>query len=88
MRSGKFVGQGQGNNVIYRPNKPHKGARLASVPNRALGALDHFNAKRMAKDVERTVVDIVAEFGARTTDEAILFVADLKKKGRFQQDVY
>ena len=46
------------------------------------------DAKRMAKDVERTLVDIVAEFGARTTDEAILFVADLKKKGRFQQDVY
>ncbi|MDB5626091.1 MAG: hypothetical protein JWR73_1893, partial [Tardiphaga sp.] len=26
--------------------------------------------------------------GARTTDEAVAFVADLKKKGRFQQDVY
>jgi sulfite reductase (NADPH) flavoprotein alpha-component len=46
------------------------------------------DAKRMAKDVERTLVDIVAQFGARSTDEAILFVADLKKKGRFQQDVY
>jgi len=46
------------------------------------------DAKRMAKDVERALVDIVAQFGARTTDEAIAFVADLKKKGRFQQDVY
>ncbi|WP_375412625.1 sulfite reductase subunit alpha [uncultured Bradyrhizobium sp.] len=46
------------------------------------------DAKRMAKDVERALVDIVAQFGARSTDEAILFVADLKKKGRFQQDVY
>jgi sulfite reductase (NADPH) flavoprotein alpha-component len=46
------------------------------------------DAKRMAKDVERALVDIVAQFGARTTDEAVLFVADLKKKGRFQQDVY
>jgi sulfite reductase (NADPH) flavoprotein alpha-component len=46
------------------------------------------DAKRMAKDVERALVDIVAQFGARTTDEAISFVADLKKKGRFQQDVY
>src|SRR4030081_1002263 len=46
------------------------------------------DAKRMAKDVERALVDIVAQFGARSTDEAVLFVADLKKKGRFQQDVY
>lgn len=46
------------------------------------------DAKRMAKDVERALVDIVAQFGARTTDEAVSFVADLKKKGRYQQDVY
>jgi sulfite reductase (NADPH) flavoprotein alpha-component len=46
------------------------------------------DAKRMAKDVERALVDIVAQFGARSTDEAISFVAELKKKGRFQQDVY
>ena len=46
------------------------------------------DAKRMAKDVERALVDIVAQFGARSTDEAISFIADLKKKGRFQQDVY
>src|SRR6202167_2717752 len=46
------------------------------------------DAKRMAKDVERALVDIVAQFGARTTDEAVGFVGDLKKKGRFQQDVY
>jgi sulfite reductase (NADPH) flavoprotein alpha-component len=46
------------------------------------------DAKRMAKDVEAALVDIVAQFGARPTDEAISFVADLKKKGRFQQDVY
>jgi sulfite reductase (NADPH) flavoprotein alpha-component len=46
------------------------------------------DAKRMAKDVERALVDIVAQFGARTTDEAVSFVAELKKTGRFQQDVY
>jgi sulfite reductase (NADPH) flavoprotein alpha-component len=46
------------------------------------------DAKRMAKDVERALVDIVAQFGARTTDEAVAFVGELKKKGRFQQDVY
>ena len=46
------------------------------------------DAKRMAKDVEAALVDIVAQHGARSTAEAISFVADLKKKGRFQQDVY
>jgi sulfite reductase (NADPH) flavoprotein alpha-component len=46
------------------------------------------DAKRMAKDVERALVDIVAQFGARSTDEAVRFVAELKKAGRFQQDVY
>src|SRR6266516_6321397 len=46
------------------------------------------DAKRMAKDDERALVDIVAQFGARTTDEAVSFVGELKKNRRFQQDVY
>ncbi len=46
------------------------------------------DAKHMAKDVERALVDIVAQFGVRKTEEAIAFVADLKKRGRYQQDVY
>jgi sulfite reductase (NADPH) flavoprotein alpha-component len=46
------------------------------------------DAKRMAKDVERALVDIVAQHGARSTDEAVSFVGELKKRGRLQQDVY
>jgi len=46
------------------------------------------DAKRMAKDVERALVDIVAQHGARSTDEAVIFVGELKRKGRLQQDVY
>ena len=46
------------------------------------------DAKRMAKDVETALVDIVAQHGARNVDEAIAFVAGLKKQGRYQQDVY
>ncbi len=46
------------------------------------------DAKRMAKDVEAALVDIVAQHGARSTDEAIAFVASLKKGGRYQADVY
>jgi len=46
------------------------------------------DAKRMARDVEGALVEIVAQHGARSTDEAIAFVANLKKTGRYQQDVY
>jgi sulfite reductase (NADPH) flavoprotein alpha-component len=46
------------------------------------------DGKRMAKDVERALVDIVAQHGARSADQAIAFVAELKKQGRYQQDVY
>jgi sulfite reductase (NADPH) flavoprotein alpha-component len=42
----------------------------------------------MAKDVERAWVEIIAAHGARTTDEAIAFLANLKRCGRYQQDVY
>ena len=46
------------------------------------------DAKRMAKDVEAALVEIVAAHGARSTDEAIAFIASLKKAGRYQADVY
>ena len=42
----------------------------------------------MAKDVEIALVDIVAQHGARSAEDATAFVTDLKKKGRYQQDVY
>jgi sulfite reductase (NADPH) flavoprotein alpha-component len=46
------------------------------------------DAKHMARDVESALVDVVAKFGMRSTNEAVAFVADLKKSGRYQQDVY
>jgi len=46
------------------------------------------DAQRMAKDVERALIDIVAAHGARSTNEAVAFVGDLKKAGRYQTDVY
>jgi sulfite reductase (NADPH) flavoprotein alpha-component len=45
-------------------------------------------AVRMGQDVERALVDIAAEHGGRTTDQAIAYLADLKKRGRYQADVY
>ena len=45
-------------------------------------------AVRMGQDVERTLVDVVAAHGGRTTDQAVAYLADLKKRGRYQADVY
>jgi sulfite reductase (NADPH) flavoprotein alpha-component len=46
------------------------------------------DAKRMAKDVEAALIDVVAMFGVRSTNEAIGFVTEMKRSGRYQQDVY
>jgi sulfite reductase (NADPH) flavoprotein alpha-component len=46
------------------------------------------DAKHMAKDVERALIDVVTSYGMRSANEAVAFVGDLKKNGRYQQDVY
>jgi sulfite reductase (NADPH) flavoprotein alpha-component len=46
------------------------------------------DAKRMARDVERALTDIIAEHGGMSQDDAIAHVAALKKAGRYQADVY
>jgi sulfite reductase (NADPH) flavoprotein alpha-component len=42
----------------------------------------------MGKDVERALLDIIAEHGARSADQARTFLAELKTSGRYQTDVY
>jgi sulfite reductase (NADPH) flavoprotein alpha-component len=46
------------------------------------------DAQHMAKDVERTLVEVIATHGARTTEQASAFLADLRKQHRYQTDVY
>lgn len=46
------------------------------------------DAKRMAKDVERVLVDIAGVHGKMSSEDAVSFVAGLKKAGRYQADVY
>ncbi|WP_375463072.1 sulfite reductase subunit alpha [uncultured Methylobacterium sp.] len=46
------------------------------------------DAKRMAKDVERAIIDVAAQHGAKSPDEAVAYFAALKKAGRYQADVY
>jgi sulfite reductase (NADPH) flavoprotein alpha-component len=45
-------------------------------------------AVRMGQDVERALVDIIVQHGARAPDQAIAYLADLKKRGRYQADIY
>jgi sulfite reductase (NADPH) flavoprotein alpha-component len=42
----------------------------------------------MGKDVERALLDIIAEHGARSLEQAGVFLAELKKSSRYQTDVY
>jgi len=46
------------------------------------------DAKHMAKDVERALIDIVAAHGKRSPEDAARYVAELKKNDRYQADVY
>ena len=57
-----------------------------------LGEGAHFyvcgDAKRMAKDVEDTLLRIAVEQGGKTEGAAKAWLADLTKAGRYQRDVY
>jgi sulfite reductase (NADPH) flavoprotein alpha-component len=46
------------------------------------------DALRMAKDVEAALVDVIAKHGGCTPAEAVQFLGDMKKSGRYQTDVY
>ena len=46
------------------------------------------DASRMAGDVEKAVIDIVAEHSRRDTDSTRQFVQEMKRGGSYQTDVY
>jgi sulfite reductase (NADPH) flavoprotein alpha-component len=46
------------------------------------------DAKRMAKDVETALAEIVSAHGGRTANQATDYIAALKTSGRYQADVY
>ncbi|KIC93937.1 assimilatory sulfite reductase (NADPH) flavoprotein subunit [Flavihumibacter solisilvae] len=46
------------------------------------------DAKRMAKDVKQTLINIVSEQGRLSQEEATEYVKQLVKTGRYQEDVY
>jgi sulfite reductase (NADPH) flavoprotein alpha-component len=78
-----------GNEKFYVQDRMREvGAELWAWIERGAHVAICGDAKRMAKDVERALVEVVATHGGKSTDEAIAFVADLKKAGRYQADVY
>lgn len=46
------------------------------------------DAKRMAKDVDQALHDIIAEQGGMSIEEAQAYVKEMKKEKRYQRDVY
>lgn len=46
------------------------------------------DANRMAKDVEKALLAIIAKYGNRTEEEATAYLADMKAAKRYQKDVY
>lgn len=46
------------------------------------------DANRMAKDVEHTLLEVIAEYGAMDAEAADEFLSELRVKRRYQRDVY
>ncbi|SXE85188.1 sulfite reductase subunit alpha [Klebsiella variicola] len=46
------------------------------------------NANRMAKDVEHTLQEVIAEYGAMDAEAADEFLSELRVERRYQRDVY
>ncbi|BDA53367.1 NADPH-dependent assimilatory sulfite reductase flavoprotein subunit [Raoultella ornithinolytica] len=46
------------------------------------------DANRMAKDVEQTLLEVIAEFGAMDAEAADEFLSELRVERRYQRDVY
>ncbi|CAO3612483.1 unnamed protein product [Cunninghamella blakesleeana] len=46
------------------------------------------DAKRMAKDITQTILDLAKQFGKLDDEAALAFVQDLRKAGRYQEDVW
>ena len=46
------------------------------------------DATRMAKDVHAALVDLVAEHGGRTHEQAVEYIDALQQQGRYARDVY
>ncbi|MCZ8042944.1 MAG: sulfite reductase subunit alpha [Beijerinckiaceae bacterium] len=78
-----------GNEKIYVQDRMReRGAELFAWLEQGAHFYVCGDAKRMAKDVELALVDVVAAHGGRSAEAAQAYLAALKKAGRYQADVY
>ncbi|AHB47345.1 sulfite reductase [Hyphomicrobium nitrativorans NL23] len=78
-----------GDKKVYVQDKMREqGAELFAWLERGAHFYICGDAKRMAKDVDTALTDIVAEHGKTSPEDAKAYVAALKKVGRYQADVY
>ena len=77
-----------GEKIYVQDRMRERGSELWSWLERGAHFYVCGDAKRMARDVERAMVDIVSEHGGRSAEDAITYVASLRKAGRYQADVY
>ena len=46
------------------------------------------DASRMAKDVEKAILEVIAKQGGKDEDDAIEYLNELREADRYQRDVY
>lgn len=77
------------NNKIYVQDKlREQGAELWRWINDGAHIYVCGDANRMAKDVENTLLEVIAEYGAMDAEAADEFLSELRVERRYQRDVY
>lgn len=78
-----------GDKKVYVQDKMREeGAELFAWLERGAHFYVCGDAQRMAKDVETSLIDILAAHGGTSAEDATARIAALKKAGRYQTDVY
>jgi sulfite reductase (NADPH) flavoprotein alpha-component len=78
----------QGHKVYVQDRMREQAAELWSWLQSGAAFYVCGDAKRMAKDVDTALHDIIAEQGGMTPEQAVEYVKQLKKERRYQRDIY
>ncbi|HGF9762701.1 TPA: NADPH-dependent assimilatory sulfite reductase flavoprotein subunit [Klebsiella michiganensis] len=74
--------------VYVQDNLREQGAELWRWINDGAHIYVCGDANRMAKDVEQTLLEVIAEYGAMDAEAADEFLSELRVERRYQRDVY
>ncbi len=78
----------QANKIYVQDRMRENAAELWAWLDRGASFFVCGDAKRMAKDVDTALHDIIAEQGGMPPDQAAAYVKQMKKDRRYQRDVY